>query len=330
VNGSGRASANRLLMDLGISCSPDGSHPSLHRGPAPFLLSYTDPSLEATTDAFAAVGAHAEAAVGLPESNPDSSGSHPMFEGVFEGSFAGIFSEVPVDPNGMSHYSSSLGTSPDQMILLQSRTEKLIHQLQVQYERGVDLAKVSQPPFPVHLARTVFTAGNLLEYVSAYFDYAHPHFPFLHRPTFDIQDVSLPLLLAVFLNGSSQYIPQDDALSARQFFALSEEYIFQLLHARVIDYSQENMYAIETLQAALLMVSLQSCFNDPMIRYRIRVNRHPAMVASVRSLSLADTKRTKSADAINWELFVIEETRVRYDISLSWLRYMNCLTRSDW
>jgi hypothetical protein len=294
------------------------------------LLSYTDPSLEFTTDGFAAIGAHVEAAAEQPEYQTETSEAFGgMFDVGIEGVLSGIFSEVSSNRNVGPYFPRPTTLSSYQTLTLQNRIEELLSQLRSQYETSVDTHSPSAVAFPIDLAKTIFSTENLSYYTSAYFNYVHPHFPLIHRPTFDMQSSSLPLLLAIFLNGSALCVPQDDALSARQFFGLGEEYIFELLHRLVADSDQASTHDIQTVQAALLILSLQSCSNDPRVRSRILVNRHPDLVASARSLGLTGILRSTRSEAGDWRQFIGEETRVRYDIYFQQPSHNKVLTRVD-
>ncbi|KAF2653773.1 hypothetical protein K491DRAFT_502298 [Lophiostoma macrostomum CBS 122681] len=311
MNGSSRADTERLPMVSSTSHLPDESHAGFSHGAAPFLMSYTDPSLEATTDAFAAVGAHAEAFTDFAGTSNGPIASSYNLEGVFESLFTGIFSEIATNSTQTADDLVSPEISPNYMLALQNRAEELICNLHARYKMGSELSKPSQHSFPLDLAKNIFTGPNLSKYVSAYFTYTHPHFPFLHRPTFDALSVPTPLLLAMFLSGSFGCIPQDDAISARQFYAIGEEYIFRHLEQEVIGSDQDESHGVSTIQAALLIVSLQSCFNNPAVRYRLRVKRHPVLVASLRSMALTGGRRTRSTDVVDWNDFVSEEMKIR-------------------
>lgn len=307
-------SLNRMPAHHRTSQSVDRNNLGVRLIPVSFLLNYTDPSLESTSDAFITAGAHAKAvleqSVYLTENCEAAS---YMFEGDLEGLFSGIFSDGFIDRGVGFNCSRSTALSPPQTLALRIRLEELISQLASQCEMSFKPYALPTAGFPMDLAKTVFTTENLTDYVSAYFSYVHPHFPFIHRPTFDIQTASLTLLLAVFLSGSAHSVPQDDALSARHFFNLAEEYIFRLLRTIVASSDQFSDDSVQTVQAALLIQSLQISFNNTSIRHRIRIHRRPDLVASIRSLGLTGIMHTTCLGSMNWEQFITKEIKVRYD-----------------
>lgn len=317
VNGT----AGRIVLD----CAPTSpctsrstSEESLNTRcvPVSFLLSYTDPSLESTTDSFVAAEAHAEAVVEQFEYRTENhQPASYMSEGDNEGLFSSMFSDLFLHLSAGSNGPRSTPPSLVQSSALETRIKKLISQLAAQYQIGFENDRLAATAFPMDLANAVFTTTNLANYVLVYFNRVHPHFPFIHRPTFDIQTSSLPLILAIALCGSAHSAPHDDTLSARDFFSLGEEYIFGLLSKIVTKSDQtSDEDSIQTLQAATLIYTLQSSSNNAGIRHRIRVKRHPKLVASIRSLRLVGIKRTTLLGTIDWCEFIAEEIRVRYNI----------------
>jgi hypothetical protein len=251
-----------------------------------------------------------------------------MFSEDFESLFLDIFLGFPTEQNIRPVNTQLDALLPAPTPALQARMDQLVSQLAI-YRPHPDVDDSPAYRSEMASAQTVFTAENLHSYVAAYFDYAHPHFPFVHRASFDVLSVSLPLLLAVFMTGSVHCVPQDGALSARSFFDLAEEYVFDMLQRLLIDDDSTDGDWIQTVQAALLMHALRINSNDVHIRRRLRIRRHPMLVASARNLDLLVTKRSAYLAARDWDRFVAEETRIRYVLSGSW-KIAHKLINADW
>lgn len=161
------------------------------------------------------------------------------------------------------------------------------------------------------IARQVFTPQTLPAYISAYFQYFHPHFSFIHRPTFDIERVSLPLLLAVALAGSAQSPPTDDALSARHLYSVAEEYIFDCLHDLVLKGVDTDAKVIEIVQAAALINALLYSSRDKHITRIGLFTRFPVLFSSLRALGLVGARRTVPLQDMTWDQFIAKETKIR-------------------
>jgi hypothetical protein len=252
-----------------------------------FLRNYTDPSLRSVSDAFVLSAAHAEST--REETTEELqfgfnrlvSYTHDDYmDDLFSGVFADFSKDQtakPIDP-ALIHVSLSL--SPPTA----SRIDTLLSILTIQHDSSPNGFAFPAGCFPIDLAHAVFTGNNIVQYVSAFFAYFHPHTPFIHRPSFNIDTVSLPLLLAISLLGSVFAAPQDDALSARYFFDLGEEYVFGLLHqiGTLDNYADDER--IQILQASVLMHALQMDSNNDDVRLRIRTHRFPAIVAALRQV----------------------------------------------
>jgi hypothetical protein len=267
-----------------------------------FLLNYTNPVLESVSDAFPLSEAHAQPAAGLRGSfcNPDSY----MHDGFMADLFAAEFQELYTYEDAVP--SDFAATSNPQSGHIQHQVEALLHLLQAQYDSAFRPYEFPTGQFPTELARAVFTSDNVIMYVSAFFSSFHPHTPFLHRPSFDIGTASVHLLLAVSLVGSIFCTPQDDALSARCFFSLGEEYVFGLLREKIIRGSHASYENIEIVQAAVLFHALQVNSNDEGARHRIRVHRFPEIVAAIRCLDLFSVTRTSHDGFGDWGQYILD------------------------
>jgi hypothetical protein len=278
-----------------------------------FMLNYTDPRLESVSDAFSLSEAHAEPPAALRGSfcNPSTYMHDDFMADLFSGEFMELYTYEDVELSNPTP-TSDLQSSPNQ-----HQAEAIISVLQTQYDSMPSIVGFSPGRFPTDLAIAVFTSDNIAEYVSAFFGSFHPHTPFVHRPSFDIGTASVHLLLAVSLVGSIFCTPQDNALSARYFFGLGEEYVFGLLREKITRGSYASSESIEIVQAAVLFHALQVNSNDEGVRHRIRVHRFPEIVAAIRCLGLFGTTRTSHAGSGDWEQYVLDEVKIRYELVLS-------------
>jgi hypothetical protein len=270
-----------------------------------FMLNYTNPVLESVSDAFAISGAHAEPTMdSTTKSEPPAGFFHDEYmAGLFSGIFSGLETDQEMELIDQAVTALPM-SSPTSM---QHRADEMILLLTAQH----DLTQDTNGHFPIAMARSVFTSTNLVEFVSSFFHFFHPHTPFIHRPMFDMDNVSIHLLLAVFLVGSIFCTPQDDALATRCFFGLAEEYVFQLLREVIVRPSSSCDVNIQVVQAAVLIHALQVNSNHEGVRLRVRVNRFPEIVAAMRHLDLFGVAHTRNLKLGAWEQFIVDETKIR-------------------
>jgi hypothetical protein len=273
--------------------------------PIKFLLNYTNPYLDSVSDAYALSGAHAEAAVEHFEKfrRPASYLQDDCMADLFPGIFSNLYTDHGLLPDSTS-FSPACSIGP--------RVEAIIQLLRTHYDSSVRMLTSTTQQFPMEMARSVFTEANVIESVSAFFSCFHPHVPFIHRSSFNIETVPLHLLLTVSLIGSVFSTSQDDTLPSRFFFDLGEEYVFWLLR-QVMTGGKRSDNDVGVLQSAVLVHALQMNSNEESVRHRMRTIRFPEIVASMRRLSLAGAVRTSPCDNVDWKRFIEEESRIRYD-----------------
>jgi hypothetical protein len=276
-----------------------------------FLLNYTDPFLESVSDAYPMSGAHAYSAVEtLPEPYPSLD---TLQDGYITDLFSGIFTDFTVDRGPQPSNALPKGFALQSSPAIQHQVGAMISLLATQYALTPQVISVSSHGFPMELARTIFTCDHLAEYVAAFFSSFHPHTPFIHRPTFDIEQASPHVLLAVSLLGSIFATPHDDALCARYFFDLAEEHVFGVLRGAIDGETYASSEIIEIVQAAVIMYSLQVNSNHEPIRHRMRVARFAEIVAAMRHLDLFRTVRASKKGMRTWEHFIADEVKIRFD-----------------
>ncbi|KAH6951223.1 hypothetical protein BKA56DRAFT_605853 [Ilyonectria sp. MPI-CAGE-AT-0026] len=199
---------------------------------------------------------------------------------------------------------------------LAARMTELISRLSVIHELTSKDGSGPRQDFDVALAQKVFTVTSLRRFVDAYFHQFHGCNPLVHRPTFDMQTVSLPLLLALFLFGSQCSVPLDEAISAGEFFDLAEEYIFRqpIFSTGPQDSCPEHITAqeVEALQGGLIINMIQRCSKSKETRRRIRFRRTPCLVATTRMSGLFGAKhRVQDHSEIAWDVFLFDELCIR-------------------
>ncbi|PCG98337.1 Transcription factor [Penicillium occitanis (nom. inval.)] len=167
----------------------------------------------------------------------------------------------------------------------------------------------------------LFTMENLTTFITAFFHSLHWHMPVVHCPTFDPATASNNLLLAIFLAGAVYTIPFNgtDLSLPPSLLSVAEEYIFR----KVVNLSTSTLssdqlvkgYAIETVQAALILEMLQFSQGDPLIRRRIRIVRHPCLVSTIRSMGLFRYRRRQEPGVVcdegKWRELAVEEVCIR-------------------
>jgi hypothetical protein len=275
-----------------------------------FLLNYSNPTFECVSDAFALSEAHAEHA---EEPHDDSYRRHSLrYDDCMAELFPEIYLDFSMDQDTETSDVISAPISLPASPAVQRRIDALISLLMDQYERSPTQFPLFAKQTPGQLAAAVFTEDNISEYVSAFFNFFHPHTPFIHRPSFNTESVSIHILLSILLVGSIFCTPQDHALSARSFFGLAEEYVFSLLREVVTHDTHSRVESITIVQSAVLIHALQVNSNHEGVRHRVRVNRFPEIVASLRCLGLFGIVRAQQLRDTDWTQYIIEETQIRY------------------
>ncbi|GME62236.1 hypothetical protein BKA56DRAFT_506757 [Neofusicoccum parvum] len=298
--------------DCGVGSTAGSGTCNPWRVPVDFLLAFTDPEAADTSEVVvkdasnecshhdAGDSATLEATL---QSNPWNHGDCLLdfFEFEIE-----MHRKSPPDPPPQPD-------PPAEPHGLRARMQEAVVQLSKTHASMARNGASNNAEFDWCLAESVFTVDNLRDFEWAYFHRIHRHNSVIHRPTFDCETVSLPLLLAVFLFGSVYSAPLDSALSARYFFECAEEYIYThpTFRSLVDDLPAERgtVDEIQVLQAAVTIQTLQYGVNNKTTRRRIRVERHPHLVTAVRSAGFFQAKH--SGPPTSWEEFIKTETLVR-------------------
>ncbi|KAF6806140.1 transcription factor [Colletotrichum musicola] len=210
---------------------------------------------------------------------------------------------------------SSTPTSPFNPIVFGPHSAALLCELHSLHDSLVASNPSYSGSFNLDAATSAFSADSLCTFAATYFRVSHLDFPILHKPYFGTARTTKPLLLAVGMAGAIRSAPSDDALAARGFLSLSEEYIFRRLRdlfpaGSTPEYTPELE---EALQAAVMIHSVQFFRNDTATRRKNRTQRLPMLVSAVRLLGLAQTRH---APVFDFDEFVRNESRIRL---VTWL-----------
>ncbi|KAJ8117826.1 hypothetical protein OPT61_g1069 [Boeremia exigua] len=284
-----------------------------------FLLDFTKPSGFCPSAAIAAeapgIGVVGESAYTADDAAQDKS---PCDSGDFFSLFLGApcllhnHGGVTDSPAPSSGPSVNLQDSP----LLGSHVKAIIDLLSTY--QALEHNRDTHAAFDLGLASVLFTNANVQRFVWGFFHYFHDQFPILHRPTFDVQAVSTPLLLIVVLFGSMSFSPSDMSVLSRKFFDVAEACVFKRLAAmpklRQSDNSSFNDTELELFQACLLTLMVQNNNNDISTRRRLRLLRIPYLVAAVRASGLFAYNRLcrlEDGQQWAWHNFISDEKRIR-------------------
>ncbi|KAF5004387.1 hypothetical protein FDECE_9107 [Fusarium decemcellulare] len=307
--------------------SSTGSRYQETRVPVDFLLKFTDSSpygpsaaaiIEFTFDQFGSQDGTAGILIEPFSSKEDLAPTDGLLCGQAD-DFPSLFETVSCD-FGVDISSPCQTLSRSNQPVLAQRASEMVIQLSMTYGLVMQEDPVSRVKFDIVAARSLFTEINLRQFVRAYFHQIHWYNPIIHRGTFDIETVSLPLLISIFLFGTLCCPSHDTALSARDFFDIAEEFIFRHPTFRRLleDRSPRGntVEDIQLLQAAYTIEIVQNGSNDTNTRRRLRLVRHPSLVAAMRISGLFGAKRKSSPQlsmyaVSDWQAFVLDETRVR-------------------
>ncbi|UNI16347.1 hypothetical protein JDV02_002784 [Purpureocillium takamizusanense] len=173
-------------------------------------------------------------------------------------------------------------------------------------------------PFDIDLAQSVFAPHTLRNFISTFFRLSHNYVPLVHMPSFGSEGTSPLLVLGVSLCGAIRSPPRDDALSAKSFLRIAEEYIFRQLRDVMATNPKPTRAVLETLQAAVLIHQVHFLQHSVETRRRHRIRRLPALVSAVRRLGLLNRRHSASSRTTQ---FLADEACIR---TATWI------TLADW
>ncbi|KAH9237535.1 hypothetical protein K456DRAFT_1830001 [Colletotrichum gloeosporioides 23] len=226
----------------------------------------------------------------------------------------------PADVFGYSEYNASGGLN------MPSPTDALAVRIAQLYEELLQVASLNLELscFDPMSFNEVFSSDQVHTFCKAFSRKRHYQYPVIHWPTFNLETTSLPLLLAISLNGAaySNYSSHAAGIRAKaqDFYLIADAYIFQQLERSINSNFREAEFepTVEILQAALLIVVLQICFDESR-KGVIIFKRLPLLVFSLRNFGLT---RMKHDDEEAWRTFIRQETLIRLS---TWTFFMDSL-----
>ncbi|EQB44115.1 isoflavone reductase [Colletotrichum gloeosporioides Cg-14] len=227
---------------------------------------------------------------------------------------------APADVFGYSEYNASGGLNmPSSTDALAVRMAQLHEELLQVASLDLELSCFDSMSF-----NEVFSGDQVHTFCKAFSRKRHYQYPVVHWPTFNLETTSLPLLLAISLNGAaysnySSHVAGSRA-KAQDFYLIADAYIFQQLERSINSNLREAEFeaTVEILQAALLIVVLQICFDESR-KGVIIFKRLPLLVFSLRHFGLT---RMKHDDEEDWRTFIRQETLIRLS---TWTFFMDSL-----
>ncbi|KAF3796978.1 hypothetical protein GCG54_00005393 [Colletotrichum gloeosporioides] len=227
---------------------------------------------------------------------------------------------APADVFGYSEYNASGGLNmPSSTDALAVRIAQLHEELLQVASLDLELSCFDPMSF-----NEVFSGDQVHTFCKAFSRKRHYQYPVVHWPTFNLETTSLPLLLAISLNGAaysnySSHVAGSRA-KAQDFYLIADAYIFQQLERSINSNLREAEFeaTVEILQAALLIVVLQICFDESR-KGVIIFKRLPLLVFSLRHFGLT---RMKHDDEEDWRTFIRQETLIRLS---TWTFFMDSL-----
>lgn len=304
-----QCSYQRINIRESPPCTTDVTRPTR----ITWLLSFTDPSAFGTSEALEREG--------FASSEPYDMSWLSMLdwlEPTLENEASRATWLPELFPSTTAELSEDYTLKVKNSSLLSQRAEELVAQLAKAHQVFALRKATNLPDFDISLAKSVFTVPNLEYFIGVYAHSTRSYHPILHIPTFSYEQVSLPLLLAISLLGALFSAPMDYAVSARHFFHISEEFIFDHPTFRQLllggNAQDPKIESIEILQAALTILIIQIGINEESTRRRIRVEKYPLLNAAVRLSGVLQVKHRSTVTdytAKDWALFIQHESCIR-------------------
>ncbi|KAJ9269565.1 transcriptional regulator family: Fungal Specific TF [Paecilomyces variotii] len=282
--------------------------------PIPFLLNYTHPSNQTpeTSNRVLTEFGPDDASHRYPETSaPGSDVDAVLSDLLFKDAWETIFDPLAIfEPR--NNPSSGLD-SPYQCQLAADRMLSKLKELASAHPRYFE-------QFDPDEAREFFCSNHVAEFIGAYFQQAHIPIRIIHRSCFYLETVSTPLLLSIFLIGTiCQPAENISPLTIRyadiiEWSVFEDSQFLRLMYMKQEeDPSQIAGDQLEFVQAALLVIIVQSASPSTEVRRRIRVVRAPALLAVARALSLTkvQSRWNNNHALLDHRIFIEDEMRIR-------------------
>ncbi|KAK5163493.1 uncharacterized protein LTR77_010675 [Saxophila tyrrhenica] len=174
--------------------------------------------------------------------------------------------------------------------------------------------------------RHFFTASNVAVFATTLCRKRHYQYPIIHWPTLVLEDISLPLLLAISLTGAAYSIHEEHGKEnitvARSFYRLADSFVFDQLD-RVLEErptEADITTAIQACQAGLLMYALKDLLVSDATAISTTVfTRLPNLVSALRRLNFTGCRHSDDEDP---HLFLCREQITRL---VAWTYCADCL-----
>lgn len=168
------------------------------------------------------------------------------------------------------------------------------------------------------IAAQFFSPARLLSFLDYYWSEWHPNLPVVHRPLFAAASTPTPLLAAMAVIGARYSPCIRDQDQSKVLYDLVEQLVFNQLSSLASHVSrnrQSQRRAIQTLQAACIIVILQSKDGEMAHRLRCRRQRMSQIIEFMHLLPVSTAKhpdyRGVSVDDFDWIAYIEKEELVR-------------------
>ncbi|PYH81182.1 hypothetical protein BO82DRAFT_96300 [Aspergillus uvarum CBS 121591] len=162
-------------------------------------------------------------------------------------------------------------------------------------------------------AKQLFSPPNIAKFLEAFFDNAfHNHF--INPATFRLSKASTLLILTMVLLGAVYTSPYNGS-DLEMYSSITEHLIFsgpsfqQLIHPGIN--ALNDARTLETIQAAMLVVTLQAYKHDPDSIRRVRLQRLPALFSAIRMLNLNQITNDCIPNVSGRDAYLLREGLVR-------------------
>lgn len=295
----------------------------LSRAPIPFLLNYSAPTNRNPGDvnhalALLSTAESRDRPDPVPDPVPDPAlpsfdievGREDLF---FEDSWNMFFGSHRRE--GDSHKSLIPGLDDHNLrSFAASRIVKSLSDVCYQY-------KASFNNYTADRACEFFHEESVRDFTEAYFEHTvRPRSRVVLKTTFNLELVSVPLLLSILIMGATCSTSDRAKSQALEYANMAEIVVFEsssflqlVYRKRELENETLTKSDLEIIQAALLIILVQIASPDMDARRRIRMQRYPALVCVARAASLTQTKNRwhDSNTPLRHEEFLMNESSTR-------------------
>ena len=196
-----------------------------------------------------------------------------------------------------------------------------------------DSSGIAPRKFDLIQAGRFFSEQRVLEYVKAYFDQiVRPRSRIVPKSTFRLEEVSVPLLLSIFLMGATCDTEDEVKKQVVEYAEVAEFVVFEspvfrklMYHTGEAHWSHLTKDEIEIIQAAILMILLEIASPEPETRRRTRIRWYPALVSVARASGLTKVRNEwhRQGDIVSHDQFLRNEICIRFVRHVLGVLYMH-------